>query len=123
MLPAPGDEIKSNLGGDNFAFENPENFPKYCRNFGTVSFGKEISLNLKLSDQQIPTGIHIFYRQLDFSSEPGVANEILEFGKQLYTILNHPPPTHPRFRRGVGPRYRLDEKVLFHRLWNLVLYI
>ena len=25
-----------------------------------------------------PRGLHIFYRQLDFSSEPGVANEILE---------------------------------------------
>ena len=31
--------------------------------------------------------IHIFYRQLDFSSEPEVANEILENEPKSYLII------------------------------------
>ena len=37
-------------------------------------------------------GVHIFYRQLDFLSEPGVANEILENEPKSYlTIMQKPP--------------------------------
>ena len=43
----------------------------------TVNYGKNLPQNtLGTIDKEVK--IHIFYRQLDFSSEPGVAKEILE---------------------------------------------
>ena len=59
--------------------ENPQKLSGICKKKrGILKFFSQIILKNCANFRMNEGHTHFFYRQLDFSSEPGVANEILE---------------------------------------------
>ena len=71
-------EVKDFLISIFFLLSARASIQELRENENALDFIREITFLPKNDVYKMYSQIHIFYKQLDFSSEPGVANEILE---------------------------------------------